>query len=255
LAAIDPASLVLKPRPGSGALGGAFVHLDVVTSTNDRARQLAGAGAPAGTVIVAEQQTAGRGRQGRTWSAPRGRSLTLSALLRPAPGTLALLPLATAVAVCEACEEVVGLRCEIKWPNDVLSDGRKLAGILIESRPREGWAVAGIGLNVNTREDEFGPELAAIATSLRIVKGEAVSRERVLDALLARLAERASGDGDVLTAYRKRDALAGRAVAWRDRERERTGKAAGIDDSGNLVVFADGGERLTLDAGEVHLLG
>ena len=134
----------LRPRPGARVLGGPLVHLDVTGSTNDHARRLALAGAPAGTVVVAEEQQAGRGRHGRTWSAPRGRALTLSLILRPEEGALALLPLATAVAVCEASEAVAPVHCRIKWPNDVLLDRRKLAGVLIESRPQEGWAVVGI---------------------------------------------------------------------------------------------------------------
>ena len=119
-------------------------------STNDHARALALAGAPHGTVVVAEQQTAGRGRQGRTWSAPTGRALTLSALVRLPAAALEPLPLAVAIAVCEACEAVAPVTCRIKWPNDVWIEGRKVAGVLIEARPQEGWAVIGIGLNVDT---------------------------------------------------------------------------------------------------------
>jgi BirA family transcriptional regulator, biotin operon repressor / biotin---[acetyl-CoA-carboxylase] ligase len=250
----------IRPRAGSGPLGGPIVHLDVTGSSNDHARRLAQAGAPAGTVVVAEQQTAGRGRQGRTWIAPRGRALTLSIVLRPQVEQLAMLPLASAVAVCEACEQAAAVRCAIKWPNDVLADGKKLAGILIESRPQERWAVIGIGLNVDTPAQEFGAELDSIATSLRIAAGESVSRERVLDTLLDSLAKRVgsgkpeSGDA-LLAAYRERDALIDRDVRWTSGSQTLEGRAAGIDEQGNLVVFTTEGERCTLDAGEVHLLG
>jgi BirA family biotin operon repressor/biotin-[acetyl-CoA-carboxylase] ligase len=247
----------LRPVPGTGKLGGPIVHLDVTGSTNDRARELALEGAPAGTVVVAEQQTAGRGRQGRSWSAPRGTALTLSALLRPKPADLPLLPLACAVAVCETCEAVSPVGCQIKWPNDVLIDGRKVAGILIESRPGDGWAVVGIGLNVDISEDELDPELRDRATSLLIAGGAPVGRDGALAELLERLAAwtgaPASEPGRLLGAYRERDALRGRAINWQSTDGVRRGTAAGIDDSGNLVAFGDDGTQYVLDAGEVHL--
>jgi BirA family biotin operon repressor/biotin-[acetyl-CoA-carboxylase] ligase len=244
----------LRPRPRARVLGGPLVHLDATGSTNDHARRLAIAGAPAGTLVVAEEQTAGRGRHGRTWSAPRGRALTLSLLLRPEPDALRLLPLATALAVCEASETAAPVHCRIKWPNDVLLDRRKLAGILIESRPQEGWAVVGIGLNVDTPECELAPELRETATSLRIAVGGTVDRDDALDALIERVAYwSVAPQRVVLDAYRKRDALRGEAISWSAGERTLRGTAAGIDDGGNLIVFGGDGERLTLDAGEVHL--
>ena len=117
-------------------LGRPRLHLRVTTSTNDRARALAQGGAPHGTLVTAAAQHAGRGRQGRTWSAPPGRALLLSLVLHDPP---ALLPLAAALAVAE----VAGPDAQIKWPNDVLVAGRKVAGILAEGRPHEGWAVLG----------------------------------------------------------------------------------------------------------------
>ena len=246
----------LRPRPGAGPLGGPLVHLDVTGSTNDRARDLALAGAPHGTVVAAERQTAGRGRQGRTWSAPAGRALTLSVLARLPRPALEQLPLAVAVAVCEACEAVAPVSCRIKWPNDVWIDGRKVAGVLIEARPLEGWAVIGIGLNVDTAQDEFPPELRDAAASLRSAAGGAADRDAVLDALLDRLAAwlpRLQDPGAVAVAFRERDALDGERVAWTAGGRRNTGEARGIDDDGALVVFTDAGERVRLDAGEVHL--
>jgi BirA family transcriptional regulator, biotin operon repressor / biotin---[acetyl-CoA-carboxylase] ligase len=231
----------------------------VTGSTNDDARALAIAGVPHGAIVLAEEQTSGRGRQGRVWSSPRGRALTLSVVLRAEPGSLELLPLTAAVAVCEACELAAPVHCAVKWPNDVWIEERKVAGILIESRPREGWAVVGIGLNVDTALDELAPELREGATSLRIAAGSPVDREQVLEALLARLAARAvpsgEGGGDaVLSALRERDALNGRRIAWATAGRRLEGEARGINDEGRLVVFDDRGERHALDAGEVHLL-
>ena len=232
-------------------LGGPVVHLDVTGSSNDVARELAAAGTRAGTVVLAEEQTAGRGRQGRSWVAPRGRALTLSVVVR---GASDLLPLATGVAVCEACEQVAPVRCAVKWPNDVWVDERKLAGILIEARPQEDWAVVGIGLNVQTAAEELPAELRATATSLRIATGAEVGREAVLDALLEALAGRLDASAEeVLTAYRTRDALHGRMIEWEVDGQRRAGEAQGVDDAGNLVVFTLEGERVTLAAGEVHL--
>jgi BirA family biotin operon repressor/biotin-[acetyl-CoA-carboxylase] ligase len=245
----------VRPRPDSGVLGGALVHLDVTGSTNDRARALAG-DTPAGTVVVAEEQTAGRGRQGRVWTAPRGRALTLSVIWKPAAG-FELLPLAVAVAVCEACEQVAPVRCRIKWPNDVWIGERKLAGILIESRPREGWAVIGIGINVDTDSSELDPSLRETATSLRIERGAGTDRDRVLAALFealgSRLRDLERDAAGVLADYRQRDLLSGRQIAWTAGQRQLSGEARGIDDDGNLVVFTEEGQRMALSAGEVHL--
>lgn len=166
-----------------------------------------------------------------------------------------LLGLATAVAVCEACETTTVIGCRIKWPNDVWAGDRKLAGILVEARPQERWAVIGIGLNVDTSEHQFEPQLRQTATSLRIESGARVDRDRALDALLASLAkwfgELTEQRAGVLDAYRRRDALNGRPISWADGSR--SGTAQGIDDNGNLIVFSDDDERLTLSAGEVHL--
>ena len=173
----------------------------------------------------------------------------MSLVLRDLEEAQALLPLAAAVAVCEACERVAPVSCRIKWPNDVWIDGRKLAGILVEGRPQEGWAVLGIGLNVATAAEEFPEELRELATSLQASAGDAPEVEEVLAALLetldARLADEPSA---VLAAWRERDALLGRPVRWQGGE----GTAAGIDESGALLVETASG-RVSLDVGEVHL--
>jgi BirA family biotin operon repressor/biotin-[acetyl-CoA-carboxylase] ligase len=248
------ASQPLRPRVGSSGLGSPFVHLDTTGSTNDHARTLALARAPTGTVVVAEEQTAGRGRQGRSWTAPRGRALTLSIVWRT-DRDLEALPLAVAVAVCGACEAVAPVRCEIKWPNDVWIGQRKVAGILIESRPQDEWAVIGIGLNVDTDRSELEPDLLETATSLRIEAGSPIGRDRMLTALLDSLGERLAepDTAAVMADYRERDLLRGRRIAWTAGTQRLTGEAQGIDERGNLVVFTDEGERMALSAGEVHL--
>jgi BirA family biotin operon repressor/biotin-[acetyl-CoA-carboxylase] ligase len=223
-------------------LGLPRLHLRETGSTSDRARELAAAGAPHGTLVTAAAQTAGRGRQGRTWIAPPGRALLASLVLRDVPPLLAL---ASAVAVAD----VAGPAASIKWPNDVLIDGRKVAGILAEGRPQEGWAVLGIGINVALRVDDLPPEVAARAAGLGLAPSDV---EPVLAALLTTLEARLACDpGAILAAYRARDALLGRAVRWQSGR----GIAAGVDDDGHLLVdLARGGGRTVLDAGEVHLL-
>jgi BirA family biotin operon repressor/biotin-[acetyl-CoA-carboxylase] ligase len=263
-------------------LGHPRVHLRSVDSTNERARALAIAGAPHGTLVTAAEQSAGRGRQGRRWSAPRGRSLLMSLVLREPPASL---PLAAAVAVCD----VAGPETRIKWPNDVVlerpvavsetvaensaptGDGvagneaaagnenaagnetahsptlAKLAGILIEGRPQQGWAVLGIGFNVAVRIAELAPELRATAATLGL---EPPAIEPLLARLLAALQRRLQEPpAQTLADWRARDALRGREIAWSSGR----GRAEGIDGDGRLIVALAGGGHTTLAAGEVHL--
>ncbi len=227
-------------------IGAPHLHLRSVGSTNARAQQLAMAGAPHGTLVTADAQTAGHGRQGRAWVTPPGRALACSLVLRDPPR---LLPMLTALAVADVAEAMDHERRApmIKWPNDVLLDGRKLAGILAEGRPQEGWVVLGIGVNVAVGQDDFPPELRKLATSLG---AQSTDLPRALTLLMAGL-ERwlAVPTPEVLDAYRARDALAGREIAWNDG----SGTALGLADDGRLRVRdATGAERL-LDAGEVHL--
>jgi len=247
--------------PKLSPLGHPRVHLRSTDSTNDRARALAVAGAPHGTLVTAAEQTAGRGRQGRRWSAPPQSSVLMSLLLRSPPQ---LLPLAAAVAVCEAAGE----HARIKWPNDVVveaADTRtgaamaKLGGILVEGRPQEDWAVLGIGLNVAVELEQLPaalrPASSACGTSGTVLPAatlglEPADVERTLARLIAALAGRlADTPAATLDAWRARDALRGRAIAWAGGR----GRAEGIDGAGRLiVVLADGG-RTALAAGEVHL--
>ncbi len=228
----------------SAPLGHPRLHLRSTDSTNERARALALAGAPHGTLVTAAEQTAGRGRQGRRWSAPAGSALLMSLLLRDLPP---LLPLIAAAAVCD----VVGDEARIKWPNDiVLVRGghlAKLAGILIEGRPQEGWAVLGIGFNVAVRVEELPTELRDSAASLGLSQEEI---EPLLARLLAALQRRlGEPSAEALAAWRARDALRGLEISWAGGR----GRADGVDGDGRLVVELAGGGHTTLDAGEVHL--
>lgn len=230
-------------------LGHPRVHHRLTDSTNARARELALAGAPDGTVVTASEQSAGRGRQGRAWSAPPGKALLLSAIVRGLGRGDALLPLAVPVAVASACDEFAGASCGIKWPNDIWIGGRKLSGILLEGRPQEGWAVVGIGVNVGTTREEFPDELRETATSLAIESGVDPGVDVVLEVVLRSLdLWLRQPAGAVVGAWRERDVLRGQIVRWNGGE----GRANGIDKEGGLIVQTDSGE-VTLDAGEVHL--
>jgi BirA family biotin operon repressor/biotin-[acetyl-CoA-carboxylase] ligase len=232
-------------------------HFRRIDSTNTRARELAAGGAPHGTVVTADEQTAGRGRQGRTWTAPPGAALLYSAVLCPLEPRHSLLPLAVALAVCETAEQLrPGIECKVKWPNDVHLDGRKLAGILIEARPQDGWAVLGIGLNLTISPEDFPPELRDRATSLFAdARGVTFpSHARITHTATAELSERLGGwleaaEGRVLAEWRNRDALRGREVSWE----QGSGVAEGIDERGYLVVRLADGDRVALGAGDVHL--
>ena len=221
-------------------IGSPRVHFRTVDSTNERARLLAAAGAPHGTLVTASEQQAGRGRQGRSWSAPAGRALLCSLLVRDPPR---LLPLEAGVAV--AC--AAGDEARLKWPNDVLVHGRKVAGILVEARPRERWAVVGMGVNVAVSIDELPAELRERAGTLGL---PAQAIERWLAGLVEQLARwlQASEDA-VLEAVRARDALFAQPVRWA----AGSGTGAGIDGDGRLVVATAEG-RVALDSGEVHLV-
>ncbi len=255
---MGPSAKEHASAPQATALGWPRLHLRSTTSTNDRARELAIAGAPHGTLVTAAEQTAGRGRQGRRWSAPAGSALLMSLVLRDAPQPLSLL---AAVAVCD----VVGPPARVKWPNDiVVEDGvglRKLAGILIEGRPQDGWAVLGIGVNVAFDVGEMPLELQGTAASLGLAV-EAI--ESVLEELLDALGRRLAGSvEDALETWRALDVLLGREVSWGEgrggpRESESghgslCGHAVGIDPDGRLLIDRQDGRRVALDAGEVHL--
>jgi len=221
-------------------LGRPRLHLRETTSTNDRARALAVAGAPHGTLVTAGSQSSGRGRQGRAWSAPPGRALLLSLVLRAYDP---LLPLRAGLAVAD----VAGSAALVKWPNDVLLGGRKLAGVLVEARPQDGWAVLGVGINVAVEIAELPPDVRERAATLGRPPD---ALDTTLAELLAHLERRLDEPAaDCLAALRARDALRDRPVRWADGE----GTGAGIDDAGALLVRLADGTTRTIDAGEVHL--
>lgn len=228
---------------------------DSVESTNDELRTLAQAGAPGGLILLAEQQTAGRGRRGAAWFSPAGESLAFSILLRPAePKPLwPRFSLATGLAVAEAIE-TCGLQAGIKWPNDVWIGRRKAAGILVEAGAD--FVIIGIGMNVNSTR--FPAEVAEIATSLRMESARNFSRADVLAAIVRKFASRSRQIdhefGELLSAVRQRCVLTGNRVSLTTSSGLRTGVIEGIADGGELLLRTEAGLERLIQADEVRLL-
>lgn len=213
---------------------------DQVGSTNDLARQLADGGAPTGATVIADAQTRGRGRRARDWTAPAGTSLLLSMVLRPgAPGAETLLSLRLGIAAARSIEAVAPVRVALKWPNDLFVDGYKVAGILCEGAVESGrslFLVAGIGINVSQRDDDWPDALRHSAASLQQRCGMQVSRTDLAGRLIAEWLAAASlsstrlDDHEILE-FRSRDILLGRDILVDDRP---VGTAQGIEPDGAL---------------------
>lgn len=227
---------------------GRIIHYhDTIDSTNAAALALAQQGAPHGTMVLADAQLAGRGRRGRTWYSPPGHHIYCSLILHLDAGLrsfLTFVPLASALATAEAIEEVSGVACRLKWPNDVLIGEKKVAGILCENvgKPADPVIIVGIGINVNGRPQEFPIELRKTAGTLMDETGSSIDRSLLVAALLNRLATwlrqwSLQGRSPLLTAYRRRCATVGRPVrAILDRADPIEGIAEAIGADGSLQV-------------------
>ncbi len=234
------------------ALGRILACYLEVGSTNDLAVQAALEGAPHGAVITAEHQTAGRGRRGRVWFSPPGAGLWFSSVVRfnLALREMWMLTLGAGVAVVDAVQEATGLAADLKWPNDVRIDGRKLAGILTETRP--GFAVLGIGINVNQEVRAFPDGLRETATSLRIESGRSQERSALLRALLYAL-ESVYADLDpdrICKLWKARSTMWGQPVHVAGDGRVIEGVAEDLAPDGALCVRTSGGVRVAVQAGD-----
>ncbi len=256
------AELELRPLLNTHDLGHVLHWYEEVGSTNDVAKELAEQGAAHGEVVVAEAQTSGRGRRGRSWSSPRGRNVYLSAILRPdlPPARAPELTLLASVALCQATRHA-GVPARIKWPNDLVAGARKMAGVLTEmaaEMDQVQWVVLGLGVNVTARPDDFPPEVRELATSLAIERGQPVPRALFAAALLTALEEwldrhAAEGFAPVREAWREMSDTLGRDVRVRTGDGEVVGLAEDVDDAGALLVRTDCGVTRVL-AGDVELL-
>lgn len=228
---------------------------ETAESTNDELRSLALAGAADGLILLAERQTAGRGRRGAAWFSPAGESLAFSVLVRPEePKALwPRLALAAGLALAEAAE-TFGIQAGIKWPNDVWIRGKKVAGILVEAGAD--FAVVGIGLNVNSID--FPPEVSEIATSLRLEAGAPLPLPEVLAAVLRQFARRRGQIGqefeELLDGIRERCVLSGNRVSLLTSQGPRTGTVEGLGPGGELLLRGESGIERLIQADEVRLL-
>jgi BirA family biotin operon repressor/biotin-[acetyl-CoA-carboxylase] ligase len=254
--------LELRPLLNTHDIGQVLHWYEEIGSTNDRARELAEEGAEHGEVVIAEAQTAGRGRRGRSWASPARKNLYFSVVLRPdLPAERAPeLTLVASVALCDTLRQA-GVDVGIKWPNDLLASGKKIGGILTElaAEPdRVSWVVLGVGLNVNARAEDFPEELRAEATSVLVERGQPAPRALLaaacftaIESWMDRHAE--EGFGPARQAWRERSVTLGREVVVTVEGREVAGTAEDIDDTGALLVRGRSGLERIL-SGDVALL-
>jgi BirA family biotin operon repressor/biotin-[acetyl-CoA-carboxylase] ligase len=247
-------------------IGRRVTHLASTETTMAVAKREAEAGAPEGAVVIAEEQTAGRGRMGRSWVSPAGVNLYVTVVLRPALGQLRHLPVIAPLAVCLAIEETTGLFPRIKWPNDVLIDGKKVCGMMVQSELAENevlYALLGIGINVNMDTGAHA-EIAQIATSLRSQLGREVAREEVLAAALNHLEQlyAALRRGEVVSVdWKQRLDTLGKPVRIERLPGRQAGAGGGVevgtvvdaDSDGALILRRDDGSHVRVESGEVTL--
>ena len=249
---------LLRRALSDRVIGNQILHYDLIGSTMDETRVLADKGEPEGAVVIAEEQTAGRGRFNREWISPRGQNVSFSVLLRPTTAQLPYMNMAATLAVARTIEDLTTLEPTIKWPNDVRINGRKASGILIETAMEAGevvHAIVGIGVNVNFDPSQF-PEISSLATSIYRETGEKASRTEVLRVLLEHFDDlyRLVKQGHSLTKdwAAQMDTL-GRTVQVTWQEQVVEGYAESVDDQGNLILKRPDGSTFTAVAGEVTL--
>lgn len=239
---------------------------DLVDSTNTMLKKMGADGAPAGTVLIADRQSGGRGRLGRTFLSPGGVGIYLSALIRPGcrPQELMHLTCAAAVAMCDAVEQACGFRPSIKWTNDLVVGSKKLGGILTELGldPRTGlvdYAVIGIGINCRQQESDFDASIRDMATSVEMVTGEAIDRSRLAAAMVRALEGMDAAlltQRDAIIARYQADCITlGKYISVVRGDDVRHGTAIGMDREGGLIVRYDDGNVETVTSGEVSIRG
>ena len=248
--------LALEGALAQRIVGRRVHHYDLIGSTMDEARRLAAEGMPEGTVVITEEQTAGRGRFNRAWVSPRGENLSFSVILTPPASQLPYMNMAATLAVARTIADTAGLKPTIKWPNDVRVGGLKISGILIETAIEDEdsvCAIIGIGVNVNFDPSLYS-EIADISTSLYRETGQRRNRTPVFRTLLEHFddAYTAVRSGMSLTAdwSEMLDTL-GRTISLRSQHEVIEGVAESVDEQGNLLVRLSDGSLHTATAGEV----
>ena len=256
--------LIISRLPASYPWQGNLYYFDTVDSTNTRAKEMAAHGAPHGTVLIADTQTGGRGRMGRSFHSPAGSGIYLSMLLRPACPARDLMHLtcATAVAAADGIQAAIGLRPGIKWTNDLVAGQKKLGGILTElsldSRGNVDYAIIGIGINCSQQPEDFPGDIRTIATSLALASGKTVDRAAVIAHILVALQKMSENlmDADsTLARYRADCITIGREISLVRGDEIRHGKALDVDNEGALVVEFSDGQIQAVQSGEVSVRG
>lgn len=254
----------LESRIRGTWLGKKIYYYEETGSTNTQIKRLAEEEAPHGTVVMADKQTAGKGRRGRGWESPGGKNIFFSILLRPAfaPEQASMLTLIMAMAVAEGVEHVCRVKAKIKWPNDIVVDGKKICGILTELTMETDYiqyVVIGTGVNVN--QDDIPESIKDTATSLLLLSGKKTARAPLLSEILYIFEEkyerfcRTGNMEELLAEYNERLANIGREVKVLDPQGEYTGEALGINEKGELLVRSADGQLHTVYAGEVSVRG
>lgn len=261
----------LQAQFHSEVLGRRLIVFNRITSTNDFLKRLARRGAEAGTLVLADQQTAGRGRLGRTWQSPPGAGLWLSFILRPALSLeiAGALPLAISAVVAETLSAICGEPFSAKWPNDILANNRKVCGILCETQisPAAGFAsgsnqldyvVAGIGINVNQRPRDFSSDWRRRATSLAIIAGHPLDRQSVLVTVVQHLDKALfinlpQAMPALLSRWRALCPELGKPIVLQQAQTTITGIFDDIGEGGELILRLADGQRKAYSAGEVSL--
>ena len=255
---------ILSLLPGDFPWREQLLFFETVDSTNTLAKKLAAEGAKDGTVLIADAQTGGRGRMGRSFHSPSGTGIYLSVILRPGRPAQELMHLtcAAGVAMCDAVEAAVQLRPGIKWTNDLVCNGKKLGGILTELVLLPGadpCAIVGIGINCSQAAGDFPEDIRPIAASLSMACGHSVDRCSVIAAMLLSLKHMRDAlfteKSAIMQQYRKDCVTVGREISLRGGDSLRHGTAVGIDENGGLDVIFSDGSRQTVTSGEVSIRG
>jgi BirA family biotin operon repressor/biotin-[acetyl-CoA-carboxylase] ligase len=249
----------------TGDLGSEIVFLERTSSTNDIAMDLARAGSPHGTVVIADAQLKGRGRRGRRWASPPGKNIYLSVVLRPRlhPRHCTVLTLAAATAAADALRAQTGAEVTIKWPNDLVASGKKIGGILLETRSEPGgvlYAVLGVGINVNSHPEDFPPEVLPLATSVLMETGRRHRRGPLIASILTALEdaliglEKASVRAALIERFKGLCFTLGRQVRVVVEGEVLSGLALDVDPCGRLILRGADGSLSTISAGDLELL-
>lgn len=249
----------------TNSIGKTIVHFDSITSTNTKAKELALKGDKEGTVVIAEEQIAGRGRLGRSWISPKGKGIWMSILLRPniSPANAAKITQIGAASVCEGIRGI-GIDVKIKWPNDITANGKKVCGILTEMSGElntVNYIVIGIGINANIDLSDFPEELIETATSLKVVSGNGIDRKKLVSNILNKfeylyreLVEENSISKSIKIC-RESSAILGKEIRIISKNNEEIAKAIGITDEGELIVEKHDGQQKKIISGEISIRG